>query len=342
MANRHFGSTQYWLERSKNWQPLLSFKGTDPIEWAAWRQEAVARLLGLLGDFPERVELAAEVEYSVQGGDLIRERVIFDTEAYASVPCIVLRPAVMKPDRSHAAIICCNGHPTELGKNPVAGIRSGPEAEATISSMNYDYGVQMAKAGFLTIMPELRGFGERNDTAGRGDVCNLNYVKGSILGAYPLTLNIWDIKCCIDYLETRPEVDPERIGMMGLSFGGTMTAFTTAVEPRIKAADVSGYVNPFRGFGLERGNFCGSQVIPEIYRYFDTHDIAGLIAPRPLLLELGLYDDCFYFHDQYKGYEGVRSIYEAAGSSGVLEADIFPGPHAFSGNKAFAFFKKHL
>ena len=60
-----------------------------------------------------------------------------------------------------------------------------------------------------------------------------------MLDRWPLTLNIWDMKCCIDYLETRPEVDPRRIGMMGLSQGGTMTTFAAAAEPRIAAADIA-------------------------------------------------------------------------------------------------------
>ena len=160
----------------------------------------------------------------------------------------------------------------------VAGIRSSPQHEANIAEHNYDYGAQMARAGFLTICPDLRVFGERRDGLdpfpGR-DPCNVNFVKGALLGIYTLTLNIWDMKCCIDYLETRPEVDPGRIGMMGLSQGGTMTTFTSAVEPRIKAADISGYVNPWDGFGIQRANFCGSQIVPEVHRYFDTDDIAG-------------------------------------------------------------------
>ena len=76
---------------------------------------------------------------------------------------------------------------------------------ADIAEMNYDYGAQMAKAGFLTICPDLRGFGERrdgDDWLGR-DTCNVNLLKGEILGKYPLALNIWDMKCCIDYLCTR-------------------------------------------------------------------------------------------------------------------------------------------
>ena len=94
--------------------------------------------------------------------------------------------------------------------------------------------------------------------------------------------------------------------MMGLSQGGTMTTFTAAVEPRIVAADISGYVNPLDGFGIRRANFCGSQIVPEVHRYFDTDDIAGLIAPRPLLLEMGIYDNCFFIQDALKGYEGVK------------------------------------
>ena len=89
---------------------------------------------------------------------------------------------------------------------------------------------------------------------------------------------------------------------MGLSQGGTMTTFTAAVEPRIKAADIISYVNPWRGFGITRGNFCGSQIVPGIYRDLDTDDIAGLIAPRPLLIEMGIYDDCFFIQDLLKGY----------------------------------------
>lgn len=342
MANRYFSMTAYWNEMAREFTPLLSFQGTSRADWLDWRNIAIERFKQLLGDFPQPVALSPDVEYAVEGGELIRERVIFDSEAFASVPCIVLRPKDMKANRSNPAIICCHGHPVDLGKDPVAGIKSSPAHSQQIELMNYNYGEQMAKAGFFVIVPELRGFGERNDTHDRHDVCNVNYIKGSIMGIYPQMLNVWDMKCCIDYLETRGEVDPERIGMMGLSYGGTMTTFTAAVDPRIKAADIMGYINPFSAFAIARGNFCGSQIVPNLYKYFDTHDIAGLIAPRPLLIEMGIYDDCFYIQDLLKGYEGVKRIYEAADAAENLESDIHPNAHSFAGRKAFAFFKQHL
>ncbi|MFO7635858.1 MAG: alpha/beta hydrolase family protein [Clostridia bacterium] len=344
MKKRNFSMQAYWDKIAESWEPELKFRGSTQEDWTIWRKAAAAKLMELLGAFPKKVPLNATVEYSVPDGDLIRERVVFDTEDFMSVPCHVLRPRDMKPDRTHPAILCCHGH-GKYGKDPVAGIRSDPDHVRDIVDMNYNYGEQMAKAGFLTIMPDQRVFGERSDGIdpfpGR-DKCNVNFIKGALLGIWVLTLNIWDMKCCIDYLETRPEVDAGRIGMMGLSGGGTMTTFTSAVEPRIRAADIIGYVNPWEGFAMNRANFCGTQIIPHVYRYFDTDDIAGLIAPRPLLVEMGIYDKCFNIQDMLKGYGEVQKIYSAAGVPDKLWADIHPGPHAFSGIKAVEFFRNYL
>jgi hypothetical protein len=334
----------YWNRITEGHEPSLSFRGTSSEDWQAWREDALPKYLELLGALPAPIKPEAEVEYAVDDGDLIRERVVLRTEEHMWVPCQVLRPARMQPDGTNAAILCSHGH-GPFGKDPVAGIRSSAEMAENLRQHNYNYGEQMAQAGFLTLCPDLRVFGERRDLyeplPGR-DRCNVNFIKGALLGIYPLTLNIWDMMRCIDYLETRPEVDPSRIGMMGLSQGGTMTTFTSAAEPRIKAADIIGYVNPWREFAIRRENFCGSQIVPGIYRYFDTHDIAGLIAPRPLLLEMGIYDDCFRIEDMLAGYEAVKRVYKAAGVSDRLWADVHPGPHAFAANKAFDFFAKHL
>jgi len=290
------------------------------------------------------VDLAAEVIYSIEDRGLIRERVIFDSEEYMSVPCVVLYPPDMPKDKRGRAILCSHGHGS-FGKEPVAGNRSTPELAENIARHHYNYAEEMARRGFLTISPDLRVFGERSDGGnpypGR-DKCNVHFLRGMVLGIYTLTLNIWDMKCCIGYLQTRPEVDAARIGMMGLSQGGTMTTFTAAAEPRIKAADIIGYINPWERFGINRANFCGSQVVPDVFKYFDTHDIAGLIAPRPLLIEMGIHDTCFPIEDQLRGYEGVKRIYQAAGAAEMLWADIHPNEHAFAANKAYEFFERYL
>jgi len=344
MAKRNFSMVDYFDKVAAQWEPLMSFRGVCQPEFEEWHAKASEKYFELLGDFPEPVELEPDVVFSIEEDGIIRERVIFDAEEHMSVPCVVLRPADMPADGAGAAIICSHGH-GPYGKEPVAGNRTTPEKAANINQHQYNYGELMARAGYLTISPDLRVFGERSDGGdpypGR-DKCNVHFIRGAIMGIYTLTLNIFDMIRCVDYAQTRPEVDPERVGMMGLSQGGTMTTFATAAEPRIKCADIIGYINPWEGFGVNRANFCGSQIVPDVYKYFDTHDIAGLIAPRPLLVEMGVHDTCFPIEDQLEGFEGLKRIYAAAGRSEDLWADVHPGEHGFANNKAHEFFAKYL
>lgn len=342
MDGKQFFLTDYWNRMAKENKPLLSYRYSG-LPFDEWKAAALLKLTELLGDFPEKVPLDPITESEEDCGNYVRRRVIYHVDRWMDCPAYVLIPKSAGKDRKTPAVVCSHGH-GPLGKDPVAGIRGDELHEAEIRKMNYNYAEQMAEAGFVTIAPDLRGFGERRDSIdidGR-DLCNINFIKGALFGVYTLTLNIWDIRCAIDYLETMPEVDGERIGMMGLSYGGTLTTFTSAVEPRIKAADIIGYVNPFAEFAVGEANFCGSQMVPGLYKYFDTHDIAGLIAPRPLLVEMGLYDRCFYFRNLSAGYDEVRKIYEAAGAGDRIFPDVHPHDHAFSGAKAFDFFKENL
>ena len=353
MAHRNFSMIEYFNRRAHEWTPELSFGGSTKADWQEWRVRALDKLMKLLGEFPQPVAPAPEVIYSVEDRGLIRERVVFDSEEHMSVPCVVLRPMDMARDGKAPAILCSHGH-GPFGKEPVAGNTTTEALAANMAFHHYNYGEEMARRGFLTISLDLRTFGERSDggrrwtTYGDGypypgrDRCNVHFLRGMIMGAYLLTLNVWDMKCCIDYLQTRPEVDPDRIGMMGLSQGGVMTTFTAAVESRIKAADIMGYVNPFERFAINDGNFCGSQAVPDIYKYFDVSDVAGLIAPRPLLIEMGIHDTTFPIEDTLAGYEGVKRVYQAAGAGQDLWADMHPGEHAFAANKAYDFFARYL
>lgn len=339
---RNFSMQTYWDTKAASWEPELLF--TKDTDYSLWKNLSYDRLLGLLGKFPTPCPLNAEVEKTWQEDGIIYERVVFNSEENMSVPCIVLRPAKMKTDRSHAAVLCCHGH-SPYGKYSVAGVALTPELKQNIESHRYDYAKMLAHEGFLTLAPDLRGFGERKDGddpfPGR-DRCNVNFIKGALFGSYTLMLNIWDAKCCIDYLQSRPEVDPSRIGMMGLSYGGTMTTFTAAVDSRIRAACVCGYGGSFSAFAVGRGNFCGAQMLPDLYRYFDLPEVMGLIAPRPLLLNMGRLDNGFTIEESVSGSERVKQIYAAAGKPSSLEIEIHDGGHVYGGERTPEFFKMYL
>ena len=90
-------------------------------------------------------------------------------------------------------------------------------------------------------------------------------------------------------------------------------------------------------------NVCGSQVVPRIFEWFDTDDIAGLIAPRPLMLDMGIYDDCFFIHDLLAECERVKRVYEAAGLPDRPWTHVHPDGHSFGGvERAAEFFGSYL
>jgi dipeptidyl aminopeptidase/acylaminoacyl peptidase len=147
---------------------------------------------------------------------------------------------------------------------------------------------------------------------------------------------------CIDYLQEREDVDAERIGAMGLSWGGTRTTFLSALDERVKAAYIICYLTQFEHFAVREANFCGSQFLAHIYRYGDVADVAGLIAPRPLLIESGIYDTCFPVEPVLRAHDHLRRVYRAAGADENLHTDLFVGGHQFHGPSARAFFEQYL
>jgi dienelactone hydrolase len=336
---------EYFNKRCAQITPRLAFGGKTREDWRTWRRRLLVELRRLLGEMPKPVPLRPEVVWETCEDGLVKQRVIFDTEQHMSVPGLLYMPEDRPARKRLPAILCCHGH-GPYGKDGPMGVRlNSPQRQSSIAAHNYDYGLQMARHGYVTFAVDWRVFGERRDGMdpypGR-DPCNVHFVRGQLLGINLLALNIWDGLRAIDYLSARREIDPKRIGCMGLSFGGTMTTWLSLLDRRIRAADIICYSDTFPRFGIARANFCGSQMLPGLYRLCDVGDLAGLIAPKPLLLEIGLYDSCFRYEDAVVARDKVRRIYDAAGAIDRLEVDEFPGEHSFSGRKAFDFFDRWL
>ncbi len=338
---------RYYIAEGKGIVPSLSFRGGSKSDFKRWHGELKAKLLELLGNFPQKVPLEADKLGEEDCGDFVREKYTIATEKHMRLPLYLLKPKDIPSGKKIPAILCCHGH-GPFGKDPVAGVTFGrSEREKIIRESNYNYGEQMAKRGYITICPDFRPFGERmayTEPYPNQNKCNIYFIRGLLLGQVLLARNIHDGMCALDFLLTQKEVDPERIACMGLSFGGTMTTYISALEERIKAVDIICYLTTTYHLAIEdtSGNLCGSQFVPYLYKYADVADIAGLIAPRPLLVESAVNDTCFKFEFTRKANEHLKRIYEMAGAEDKLEFDIFLGEHSFAGNKAFPFFDKYL
>ncbi len=121
-----------------------------------------------------------------------------------------------------------------------------------------------------------------------------------------------------------------------------MSLWMTLCDNRIKATEIICYSDLWAAFGIRDINYCGMQVAPGLFKLVDLPDLQGLIAPRPLLIDIGAQDTCFKVDTAMKCHKQLSAVYRAAGAADQLELDLHPGEHGWGGNKSEAFFRKHL
>jgi dienelactone hydrolase len=296
-------------------------------DWESRANLLRAELMRLLGGFPEeRGPLHLEMDEPVAFDGYTRRYIIFDSEPGASVPAYLYLP---NAPGSHRAVLALHGH--GRGKDDVTGIAENEEGWPGIAEHNYDYARQFAEQGYVVLAPDARCFGERGQD---GMGCGWAFKSALLLGKTLVGWRVWDAMRAVDALQSLTQVDPERIACVGLSWGGTHTLYTTALEPRIKVAVVSGYFTSFKDMLIDR-NCCDCQYVPGILQLADLPELISLAAPRPLLIENGT-EDPLYTLDVVKAqYQRVKRLYEKLGIPKRVDMDLFEGGHKWSGAKAY-------
>ena len=185
-----------------------------------------------------------------------------------SVPAYLLVPDGRQDQPPGPAVLACHGHGP--GKSQVVGL--------THTDMpNADYGLQLVRRGYVVLAPDLRCFGERLDWNPEDHyACDTNLVHAAMAGWNPLTQNVWDLRRSLDVLEQHPLVDPARLGMVGISYGGTVTLFTAAVDTRVAASVVSGYFSSWAESHRMPWNMCGSQILFGMLGSLEHEDLGAL------------------------------------------------------------------
>lgn len=247
------------------------------------------------------------------------------------LPIYLLTPKGAR-DGARPGIVALHGH-GPFGHDAVVGIDSTPERAANVEAANYDFGRQLVSQGYVVVAPCFTPFGRRLDSpeAYRGnDACAVAFVRMQLLGRNLMSENLRDALWALEFLARNNGVDTDRIGCVGLSYGGRMTMLAAAVEPRIRVAVISGALNVMQ----ERigGRYsCGAQVIPGLLEFGDVPEIAGLIAPRPALWEVGQRDGLMVKEWIPRAWERIQRVYRALGTEEHLSMDSFDGHHRWNG-----------
>jgi len=316
------------VRRAVTTAPPYRFRGTTRAEWEAWRTEFRERLWDLLGvgDHPWQPygpdELQAEVKERIQVDGLWRELIWLNTEQALRVPAYLFLP--VEADGPRPAVVVFPGH---------GAITQTSGLQKSYQRAN---ALELARAGFVTLTMELRGFGMLSalghlqiDAAAR------------LVGRTWYGLLVQDGMRAMDYLLTRPEVDPTRIGATGIGAGGALTMYTSALDDRVRVALVNSYLGKYVVTCLDEDH-CPCNDIPGILRYAEMGDVAALIAPRPVMFVSGRRDPATS-HAARESFAIVQQTYRllnATRRAKLIEPEEMG--HYFDNQLAIGWFRRWL
>lgn len=301
------------------------------------RQSVVRRkLLEIMGPFPERTPLNARVT-----GVLIRDGYRVEKLIFESIPGYYVTAALFIPDNIK-------------GKAPAILNAIGHSPQSFRRDIYQNFIINLVKKGFVVLAYDQIGQGERvqyyDEKTGKSKFrpnTEHSFPGGQCLisGYSSSRYFIWDGIRAIDYLLTRKEVDPERIGMTGLSGGGTSTAFIGAIDDRILATAPTCFITNYKSLFLSEGPQDAEQNIFNFLNVgLDHADLIELRAPKPTLI-VGTTRDFFSIQGLRETYLEAKSAYQAYGKEGFLQKSEANYRHGFTkkNNEAtYAFFQKYL
>jgi dienelactone hydrolase len=332
---------------------------------APFHQEARAKLFELLLYNPPRVDPAPEILERVDLGNVIREKLVFSTGPDFRVPAYVHLPKNRAGRLPAIVDLHSHGGMFYYGKEKVTDFGDNPPPLALYHEQNYDRrptATELARRGYVVITIDAFMFGERRalgleqSNLSLDEVRTLNRACAAKESTIVKSLTFagltwpgivfWDDIRTVDYLATRPEVDPTRIGCCGISMGGYRSLFLAALDPRIRAACVAGFMSttrPMLRSHIDTHSFV--HYLPHLHRYLDWPDVATLTAPRALMVLQCSRDGLFPLAGMQDAVARIAAGYKKAGCPELFSGRFYDVPHRFTlamQDDAFAWFDRHL
>ena len=311
--------------------PALTFKGGNVKAWQKKTRAKVAELVG--GIAAKRVPLKVRSLWKRDHALGSIEKIAFTAEPHADVLAYVCIPKNAAPP--YAWAICLQGHST--GMHVSIGVDGESETRAIEVGGDLDCALGCMKRGIAAIAVEQRSFGYRREQAQRNvspQGCHDATMQALMLGRTLLGERVFDVDRAVDYLMTRDDVNPARIGVTGNSGGGTISLFSAALLPRIRWAMPSCYFCTFRDSVMSIYH-CADNYVPNLLLWAEMPDVMGLFAPKPVTIVAGKVDPIFPIAGVRRAFKHLRRIYAAAGAKDACRLVVGPDGHRFYADLAW-------
>ena len=295
-----------------------------PLESAelfvAYQQRRRKELWSLLGDLPWPHQPAAPKLLSTekhQGYTL--ERLTLDLNGIEPVPALLLIPD--KRQSPAPGLLYMHWHAGMYGLGKEQLLR-GVDAQAA-------YAPVCVEKGLVTLAIDSWCFGQRqhdeDGKRGEEDAFKLMLWQGQVL----FGMMVFDEFRALDYLATRPEIDPQRIGVLGMSMGATQAWWLAALDPRVRLCmDVcclTDYEELIKAHGLSAHGIY--YYVPALLKHFQSAEINELIVPRPRLSVNGRRDPLTPAEGVEKIRDHLLPLYRQNGSERDCRIELFEAAH---------------
>jgi dienelactone hydrolase len=300
-----------WLDSQGREHPIR-----EAQDWQRRREHIVANMEKVMGALPSperRVPLDVQVLQTEELPTLMRKKITYAPTKDYRMPAYLLVPRGLK--KPGPAMLCLHGSSGSRGRT------------AGLGADYPRYTLELAERGYVTIAPDYPLLGE-NQT----DPAKVGFASGTMKG-------IWDHMRAVDLLVSMSEVDPQRIGVVGVSLGGHNSLFAGVFDRRLKVIVTSSGFDSFADYmGGKLGGWCQTLYMPRIETVygkdprrvpFDFPEVLGAIAPRPLYIHAPLNDSNFRVESVKRCVAAASQVYGLLGAADQIVAVYPPGGHGY-------------
>ncbi|MDA0835689.1 MAG: prolyl oligopeptidase family serine peptidase [Planctomycetota bacterium] len=281
-------------------------------EWTARKQQIRENLQKSWGPFPkEKCDLEPETLGVIERDGYRIEKVVLQTRPGIHMTANAYVPA---GSGKRAAVLCVHGHWKGAKQDPVVQSRC----------------IGLAKLGFFVLVVDAFGAGERGLGKALGEyhgetVASTLWPTGLTLAG----LQVYDNMRAVDYLQSRPEVDPERLGITGASGGGNQTMYAGAFDERFKCVVPTCSVGTYQAY--LHAACCMCEMVPNAMAYTEEWGILSLVAPRGLMVTSATMDAYQFSVDEAKkSVAAAKQVFKLFGKENNVAHTIVESPHAYN------------
>lgn len=305
----------------------------------AWQRNLRRKMLELLAMPDWRGPLKPVTLWTKQHQLGTIEKIAFTCEPGSDAVAYMCLPKNAAPP--YTCVICVQGH--------CSGIHlcvnlTRDESQWTDLPIDKCQALHLMKHGLAALCIEQRGLGQRTELLQPSEGqkgCPTAALQGFMLGRTLIGERIFDVDRGIDYLAARGDINISRIGIQGMSSGGTTALFAAAVLPRIAFAWPQSYFCTFE-HSIMAMKHCMCNYVPHLMEWAEMPDILGLFAPRPVVIVTGNTDSIFPIKGVRKAFRQLKRIYSAAGALHNCRLIVRPGGHELFLEEAWPAVKKAI